>query len=394
MEMTNQSAVKVDRADGWYRMMMLIVASLAFGSLAQADDNRGLRRGGDPHQVSISGLSSGGAMALQYAVAHSGSIIGVGSVAGPAWNCAEGDLAHAMQVCMKGQGTVQPKTDLARQFAAAGKIDSLSGDTTSTLKRSFVFQSPQDEVINPRSGQANVDFLAALTGVAPKVDRGHADDGSERAGHGIISPDGTNSCSGLGSTFVRRCGAEDNPAEVLSTIYGGEPDPTRRKEVPDADVWEFDQQPLIDAVKNEGASVSGDYVWWYQALPSTERQNLDLAPTGYIYVPMAVCGQDQPPCRVHVALHGCAQDPKLFARKSGYNDWAEHYRTIIVYPAIKARHPWPWDYLLGAEPNPLGCWDWWGYLDPGTGGDRYLTKDAPQMKVINRIIAEVTKSRP
>ena len=25
----------------------------------------------------------------------------------------------------------------------------------------------------------------------------------------------------------------------------------------------------------------------------------------------------------HVALHGCAQDPKLFAQKSGYNDWAE-----------------------------------------------------------------------
>ena len=86
--------------------------------------------------------------------------------------------------------------------------------------------------------------------------------------------------------------------------------------------------------------------------------------------------------------------PEAVCAKSGYNDWAEHYRTIIVYPAIKARHPWPWDYLLGAEPNPLGCWDWWGYLDPGTGGDRYLTKDAPQMKVINRIIAEVTKSRP
>jgi hypothetical protein len=212
--------------------MLLIVASLAFSSLAQADDNRGLRRGGDPHQVSISGLSSGGAMALQYAVAHSGSIIGVGSVAGPAWYCAEGDLAHAMQVCMKGQGTVRPKTDLARQFAAAGKIDSLSGNTTSALKHSFVFQSKDDEVLNPRSGQANVDFLAALTGVAPKVDQGRSDDGSANAGHGIISPDGTDSCSGKGKTFIRRCGAEDNPAEVLSTMYGEEmPDPSTRKEV-------------------------------------------------------------------------------------------------------------------------------------------------------------------
>jgi poly(3-hydroxybutyrate) depolymerase len=385
---------QVRRRDRAYRAL-LIVASLAICSPAQADDNHGLRRGADPKQVSISGLSSGAAMALQYAVAHSSSIIGVGSVAGPTWDCAEGDLSRAMQVCLKGQGTPQAKTDVARQFAAAGKIDSLPGNTTSALKRSFVFQSPQDDVINPRSGQANVDFLTALTGVAPELDQGHSNDGSERAGHGIISPDGTDSCSGFGKTFVRRCGAEDNPAEILSTIYGGGmPDPSNRKAVPEADVWEFEQQLLIDAVRNEGASVSGDYVWWYQALQSTERQNLDLAPRGYIYVPTGVCGQDKPPCRVHVALHGCAQDPKLFAQKSGYNDWAEHYRTIIVYPAIKARQPWPWDYVLGAEPNPLGCWDWWGYLDPGTGGDRYLTKDAPQLKFIERIIAEVTKPLP
>lgn len=177
-------------------------------------------------------------------------------------------------------------------------------------------------------------------------------------------------------------------------MYGEEmPDPSTRKEVADADVWEFDQQPMIDAVKNEGVSVSGDYVFWYQSSQSTQRQNFDLAPKGYIYVP-TVCEQGRPPCRVHVALHGCAQDPKLFAQKSGYNDWAEHYRAIIVYPAIKAREPWPWDYLLGAEPNPLGCWDWWGYLDPGTGGDRYLTKDGPQIRVIERIIAEVTKPLP
>jgi len=298
-----------------------------------------------------------------------------------------------MQVCLKGQGTPQAKTDFARQLAAAGKIDGLSGNTASVLKRSFVFQSREDEIVNPRSGPANVDFLTALTGVAPDVDQGHSDDGSERAGHGILSPDGTDSCSGLGKTFVRRCGAEDNPAEVLSTIYGGQPDPTRRKEVPDADVWEFDQQPLIDAVKNEGMPVSGDYVS-FRVLQSAERQNLDLAQTGYIYVPTAVCGKGKSPCRVHVALHGCAQDPKVFAQKSGYNNWAEHYRAIIVYPAIKARVPWWWDWFFGAEPNPLGCLDWWGYLDPGTGGDRYLTKDAPQMKVIERIIAEVTKSPP
>jgi poly(3-hydroxybutyrate) depolymerase len=378
-----------------YRVLLSVASLFAFCSLAQADDHQGLRRGADPKQVSISGVSSGAAMALQYAVAHSSSIIGVGSVAGAAWECAEGDLARAQQVCMDKRGMPQAKTGVARQFAAEGKIDSLPGNTTSTLKRSFVFQSPQDEVINPRSGQANIEFLNALTGVAPNVDLGHSDDGTESAGHGIISPDGTDSCSGTGTTFIRRCGGEDNPAEVLSAMYGGAfPDVSMRKAVPEADVWEFDQQVLIDAVKKEAMPVSGDYVWWYQAVQSIERQNLDLAPTGYIYLPTAVCGQGKPPCRVHVALHGCAQDPKVFAQKSGYNDWAEHYRAIIVYPAIKARQPWPWDYYFGAEPNPLGCWDWWGYLDPGTGGDRYLTKDAPQIKFIERMIAEVTKPLP
>jgi hypothetical protein len=178
-------------------------------------------------------------MALQYAVAQSSSIIGVGSIAGPAWSCAEGDLSHAMQVCLKGQGTPQAKTDLARQLAAAGKVDSLPGNTTSALKQSFVFQSAQDEVVNPRSGRVNVDFLTGLTGVAPNFHQGHHDDDSENAGHGIMSPDGTDACSGTGKTFIRRCGAEDNPAEVLSTIYGGgTPDPTKRKRIPDADLWE------------------------------------------------------------------------------------------------------------------------------------------------------------
>ena len=93
METVEQS-VKASRSAR--RCALLVLLSLVLASSAQADDNQGLRRGGDPHQVSISGLSSGGAMALQYAVAHSSSIIGVGSVAGPAWYCAEGDLAHAM----------------------------------------------------------------------------------------------------------------------------------------------------------------------------------------------------------------------------------------------------------------------------------------------------------
>src|SRR4051794_16058845 len=76
----------------------------------------------------------------------------------------------------------------------------------------------------------------------------------------------------VGLSF-RRCGLEDNPVEVLSTIYGGGvPDFSKRKAIADADVWEFDPQALIDAIKNESGPVAGDYVS-YGALPSVERQN-------------------------------------------------------------------------------------------------------------------------
>jgi len=40
--------------------------------------------------------------------------------------------------------------------------------------------------------------------------------------------------------------------------------------------------------------------------------------------------------------------------------------------------------------NPNGCWDWWGYLDTSDQKNRYLTRDSPQMLVIERIIAQVT----
>jgi hypothetical protein len=37
-----------------------------------------------------------------------------------------------------------------------------------------------------------------------------------------------------------------------------------------------------------------------------------------------------------------------------------------------------------SEPNPNGCWDWWGYLDAGWPDEqRYVTRKGPQMQVMN-----------
>ena len=86
------------------RRTTCIIAALAVGlTVARADDGLGLKRGGNPSDVSISGVSSGAAIAVEYAVAHSGSIVDVGAIAGPAWGCADGSLSQATNTCMCGR---------------------------------------------------------------------------------------------------------------------------------------------------------------------------------------------------------------------------------------------------------------------------------------------------
>ena len=76
-----------------YFTAAFVVASI----VAHADDGLGLKRGGSNDNVTISGVSSGAAMAVQYAVAHSKSIVGVGAIAGPGWGCADGRISQAVE---------------------------------------------------------------------------------------------------------------------------------------------------------------------------------------------------------------------------------------------------------------------------------------------------------
>jgi hypothetical protein len=390
----------------------LFLALVLTTSVVCADDGLGLKRGGNRSNVTVSGVSSGAAMALQYAVGHSKSIAGVGSIAGPPWGCADGSASQAINKCMCGRQAPDNKIDLAHELAATDKIDSLSASSTPfRLSRSYVFQSPADAVVVEKSGQANIAFLSSFIGNSPEVDWGDEADGSNRAGHGIIAPDSHNeSCqaSGTETTYIRYCGAEDNAGKMFHALYDERDspfDPTERvNDIPETEVWQFDQQHLIDLVKvKPNTTVAPDTVWgwlWFWRFPSERRKNFDMAEKGYIYVPPS-CRQAGSSCRVHIALHGCRQNAKDFANKAGYNNWAEHYKVIVVYPAIEpsasligegCQAP-PLDSTIDELPiklNPNGCWDWWGYLDTSKQRDRYLTKDSPQMRVIERIIFEVT----
>src|SRR6478609_5899039 len=111
------------------RAAAFLIGILSLGAAADADDKRGLHWSGTPTEVTISGVSSGAAMAVQYAVAHSQTIAGVGSIAGPAWGCADGSLSQAVNRCMCGRETVQPTIGLARRLALSGRIDALASGT-------------------------------------------------------------------------------------------------------------------------------------------------------------------------------------------------------------------------------------------------------------------------
>lgn len=409
--------------------MRLIFASAALLTIAAVEaraqqiDLSALN--GDGESVSISGVSSGAAMAVQYAIAHSDAIAGVGSIAGPGWDCAEGSLAKGMNDCMCGHNKVSLKPDKARQLAEKGEIARLSANNAPIkLQRSYVFQSPADATVVEQSGQASIDFLRDFIKKEPVVDFGNKDNGSRRAGHGIINPDGPDSCefNGAETTYVRKCGNEDNAGNLFHALFAPEETQnpaTQRKAVPLGKVLPFQQQKYIDKVLDGDVAVSPDDWRFFGLIPwtSERRKHLDMDATGYIYVPPD-CTNSTPQCRVHIALHGCKQDGEKFAKSAGYNNWADYYKVIVVYPAIKqsaalvgeaCKGQMPIDLPFAPELNPNGCWDWWGYLDPVSQKERYVKTTvlqkseagkpktykpgAPQMQVIEAIIADVTKKQ-
>jgi poly(3-hydroxybutyrate) depolymerase len=384
-----------------YPALALAGALLNLGAQAQA-----LPHGADAANITISGISSGAGMAVQYAVAHSASVKGVASIAGPSWACAQGYVTKAVNDCMCGRNTPLPDAEpLAHRLASSGDIDPLQGGKPAALDEAFVFHSAKDVIVVPSTGEASIKFLKAFTGKAPKVDHGNVGDGSNQAAHGILAPQGADSCQATSSdhTYVRHCGEEDNARDLFKALFPSVVfDPSKRTDsIPEGDIQPFDQRPFVNAVVKQGDYIAADDLRFYLFPTRTERRkHLDMADHGYYYVPPS-CRAAGAKCGVHLALHGCKQDVLEFARTTGYAHWAELYRVIVVYPAIKqGTNPVSESCSAGAlsaiadyawyQPNPNGCWDWWGYLD-GSERTRYLSKRAPQMQVLERIVEAVTQ---
>jgi poly(3-hydroxybutyrate) depolymerase len=285
--------------------------------------------------VTVSGLSAGGYMAVQFHVAHSSTVSGAAAIAAGPYYCAQGSLWTAQYNCMApGAWTPVPAAAwlkaVADTSAQAGRIDApknLSGALV------WLFSGTRDRTVVPEVTRELERFYALYGAKVVLV-------GDRPAGHAMPVTDAPAACGETQPPYLNDCDY-DAAGELLRHLLGklelAAPTPSGR---------------LLQFAQGEAPS---------------------MADAGFVYVPK-VC--DAGGCRVHVAFHGCRQNAaavgEAFVRDAGYNRWADTNRLIVLYPQTVARW-WPF--------NPRACWDWWGY-----SGSGYATRDGAQIRAVKAML--------
>ena len=333
---------------GW---LLLLTAALSVASVAQAADSLPAFLA-DPDQTSVSGLSSGAFMAVQYQVAFSSTVKGAGVVAGGPYYCA-GTLGYgAVDICVGMVPFLPPNPSLmliaADAFANAGQIDPLAD-----LKndRIYVFSGTKDRVVYPQAVDATVEFFK-LAGV-PSTNISYVN--QLPAGHAFITRAFGNDCAANEPPYINRCTVKgqgyDQAGALLTHIYG----------------------KLNSPVK----SVRGRIVTFNQR--EFAAASSGMAEDGYVYVPIS-CRRDSSGCKVHIALHGCKQSAQVvgkdFYSRTGYNNWADSNKLLVLYPQVNA---------TSLPYNPRGCWDWVGYTGPN-----FATQAGVQLSAIKAMVDRLT----
>jgi poly(3-hydroxybutyrate) depolymerase len=320
----------------------------------------------DISESSISGVSSGAFMAVQFGTAWSSVIRGVGVVAGGPYWCAKASgffgywlaLSNATGACLSG-----PLSDLSDFFAKAD-AKSVSGgiDSLQFVRRQkiYAFHGYNDNKVARAVTDAAAEFYRHYLGEANRGNLFYQT--TIGAGHSlVVAQDPTRAdigeCNANVGPFIDQCGY-DQAGIILQHIYGALNDRRRG--------------PLTGTIKPFDQSA-------YTKPDGTGRLSLDK--TGYLFVPKAC--EEREACRVHIALHGCNQGvgdiQQRFIDHSGYNAWADTNRLIVLYPQTAASGYWPY--------NPQACWDWWGYVDYD---DSYVTKSGAQIRTIKAMLDALT----
>lgn len=302
-----------------------------------------------PDSVTVSGISAGGYMAVQFHVAHSALVHGAGVIAAGPYYCAGTSMRHALGRCMQGDSDI-PVDDLigaTSQLALDEAIDPIAGLADD---RVWIFHGGADPLVAQSVVAALRSYYAALVNPAGIVS-------IERPDAGHVFPTNDAAAAPCGRTeppFIGNCGL-DGARALLEHLYGAFP--ASAAAIPAGQLREFDQRPYAKAANSSG-----------------------LGAKGYLYVP-AACTKDRTTaaCRLHVVFHGCKQGASYindtFARRSGYLAAADAGRIVVLFPQVEPTF----------QPfNPNGCWDWWGYE-----GQWYATRAGAQIVAVRRMVGDL-----
>jgi hypothetical protein len=306
----------------------------------------------DIAQTTVSGLSSGAFMAVQFGVAHSSIVKGVGAIAGGPYYCAQGDVDIATSKCSctglfrfscevgPGKTSLPVLIKTTDANARDGKIDPVGKLAN---QRVWLFSGTQDHVVPPpvmKDLQAYYRHYVKDENIAFR--------GDVAAEHAFPTEDfGNKQCGDYNPPFLNRCGI-DAAGELLKWMYPG--------------------------LQPRAAGQAGRLIEFDQSEFAPVRHPIEhgLAPTGFVYVPPSCESNIGNTCQLHIAFHGCQQNAAAvgdaFIRHAGYNRWADTNKLIILYPQTQA-----------TSGNPNACWDWFDFDtdDPG-----YATKAGREITAV------------
>jgi poly(3-hydroxybutyrate) depolymerase len=298
----------------------------------------------DARGTTVSGVSSGGYMAVQMHVAHSATIRGAGVIAGGPYYCARGNVFTALYNCM----TPGWWTPLPRAATLKAETDALSAarriDAVRHLEKSraWLFSGGNDRTVYPQVVEGLREFYAAYNVQVTLV-------ANQPAGHAMVTETHGKKCGSTQAPFIVDCDY-DAAGELLAYLLGKLQPPSAKEA---GRLVRFDQDTYADG----------------------DAHALSMDAVGFAYIP-SDCEQAR--CRIHIAFHGCHQGAaeigEQFVREAGYNRWADTNALIVLYPqAIKRYSALTW--------NPRGCWDWWGYTSAA-----YHTQAGLQIRAVKAMI--------
>jgi poly(3-hydroxybutyrate) depolymerase len=298
--------------------------------------------------VTVSGVSSGASMAVQFHVAHSATVKGAGAIAGGPYYCAMGSLWAAYYNCLSpGIWTPLPSVEAlaaaTEAFAKGGRIDATQNLGGAPV---WLFSGTRDSTVAPAVVAELKRFYERFGAKAVLV-------ADRPAGHAMVTQSaGNKDCGVTAPPYINDCDY-DAAGELLRHLLG--------------------------KLNAAAAKDSGRLLLFSQPENSYD---LSLADNGYVYIPKDCESQR---CRVHVAFHGCRQGAEeigeRFVREAGYNRWADTNRLIVLYPQARVRYGW-------SVFNPRGCWDWWGYTGAG-----YATREGGQIRAVRAMLERLSAPR-